>query len=90
MKRPTKSASGAGRSVVAAEIVCRLDPHAHSFAALMRLIRGASDSVVTAALSELLGQNLIRRFGGKFQLSNKGFALVTACKRQRRPRGGKK
>jgi DNA-binding HxlR family transcriptional regulator len=69
-----------GASVAAAEIIVALDPNAHSFASLIRKIRGASDAILTAALSDLLAQGFVKRFGAKFQLTNRGYELVCACR----------
>ena len=82
MKRRSNTATD--RAVIGSEIVVKLGHGAHSFQALMQIIRGASEAVVVAALSELFAQGFVKRFGAKFQLTHTGYDLVAACRGRRR------
>jgi len=57
--KPNEAPTGAGRAVAASEIVVALDHGPHSFRSLMRSIRAASDSIMTAALSSLAADGFV-------------------------------
>jgi DNA-binding HxlR family transcriptional regulator len=78
---------GAG---LTAEVVVKLSREPHTFQALMHSIRGSSDSTMCAALAELIADGFAEHSGPKFCLTQRGRALVSACQRQGRPRGGKR
>jgi predicted transcriptional regulator len=83
-----KAAPGAGCAVAASEIIVALDNGPRTFSSLIHSIRASSDATMTAALAELTEGGFLQRDGGEFSLSPRGAALVGACRRQRRPRGG--
>ena len=74
-----------GRAVAASEAIFELFAHGPlTFTALMRGIRCASHSTMTAALAELTADNLIERVGSKFSLTARGRSLVDVCRPGRR------
>lgn len=81
-----KSLASAGRSVTAAEIICKLDHGPHSFVSLLRSIRCPSEAILAAALAELVGDGYAEHVGTKFMLKPRGKALVAACRPGRRNR----
>jgi DNA-binding HxlR family transcriptional regulator len=78
-----RAATSAG---LASEIVLKLSHESHTFAGLVHVIRGVSDSVMTAALSELVSDGYAEHVGARFKLSPRGRDLIARCRPGRRNR----